>query len=151
MLSNISKEVLVAVMIFVIGIMILNFAKDIRLQEEDKDMPVVDEEDDEDEEDVVGGQSKSTRVAGETVPEEILKSVKAASMITHPISTRTFTDSLYGVNHAQGICGRDTASNLNAALARAKEGWNKQDCRVKKYTNMSSYLEDSILGKVKMQ
>lgn len=146
MLSNISKELLAAVVVFAIGVMILTFAKDIRLKEEEPnldDMPV----DDEEEEDVV--QSTPTGV-GQSEPSEILKGVKAGSMITYPESTRSIADSLYGVNHAEGICGRDTASNLDAALSRAKEGWSKQDCRVKKYTNMSSLLESAILGKAKM-
>ena len=42
MLSNISKELLLAVVVFAIGVMILTFAKDIRLQseyDEDLDIP----------------------------------------------------------------------------------------------------------------
>lgn len=89
-------------------------------------------------------------VVGETDPSEILKGVKQGSMITYPESTRTIADSLYGVNRAEGICGRDTASNLDAALSRAKDQYEKQDCRVKRYYNMPAHLESAILGKSKI-
>lgn len=89
-------------------------------------------------------------MVGETDPSEILKGVKKGSMITYPESTRSIADSLYGVNHAEGICGRDTASNLDAALSRAKDQYEKQDCRVKRYYNMPAHLESAILGKSKI-
>ena len=89
-------------------------------------------------------------MVGETDPSKILKRVKQASMITYPESTRSIADSLYGVNRAEGICGRDTASNLDAALSRAKDQYEKQDCRVKRYYNMPAHLESAILGKSKI-
>lgn len=89
-------------------------------------------------------------MVGETDPSEILKGVKKGSMITYPESTRSIADSLYGVNRAEGICGRDTASNLDAALSRAKDQYEKQDCRVKRYYNMPAHLESAILGKSKI-
>tara|TARA_B100000965_G_C19599460_1_gene761795 strand:+ start:1934 stop:2398 length:465 start_codon:yes stop_codon:yes gene_type:complete len=89
-------------------------------------------------------------MVGETDPSEILKGVKQGSMITYPESTRSIADSLYGVNRAEGICGRDTASNLDAALSRAKDQYEKQDCRVKRYYNMPAHLESAILGKSKI-
>ena len=89
-------------------------------------------------------------MVGETDPSKILKGVKQGSMITYPESTRSIADSLYGVNRAEGICGRDTASNLDAALSRAKDQYEKQDCRVKRYYNMPAHLESAILGKSKI-
>lgn len=95
-------------------------------------------------------EAQAKKIAGETDPKKILAGVKRSSVIQYPESSRTIADSLYGVNNAQGICGRDTESNLDAALSRAKEGYKNKDCRVNRYYNMPAHLEDAILGKVKV-
>lgn len=111
------------------------------------------EEEEEEEMDMKKVQTQATKAkksAGETEPKKILAGVKMGSVIQYPESSRTIADSLYGVNNAQGICGRDTESNLDAALSRAKEGYMNKDCRVNRYYNMPAHLEDAILGKVKV-
>ena len=94
---------------------------------------------------------KPRNLVGETDPQSILEGVKQASRITYPENTRSLADSLYGANRAEGLCGRDTKSNLDAAIARAKEGYERNDCAIKRYYNMPGHLEAAILGKAKLQ
>lgn len=151
MASPLQKELLMLAIILAVGAFVVyQFLPDVKeyvgLDEHEDD----NEEEDEEDEPPCSDCDQQQKTVGETDPSEILKGVKRGSMITYPESTRTIADSLYGVNRAQGICGRDTEGNLESALAKAKEGYNQKDCRVNRYYNMPAHLESAILGKAKI-
>ena len=149
-----SEMLSIVAIVVLLGMIAYHFMPSIKLDAHETDEETSDEEGEEEEEMAEADAAKAEKprdLVGETDPQSILEGVKKASRITYPENTRSLADSLYGINRAEGLCGRDTKSNLDAAIARAKEGYEKNDCAIKRYYNMPGDLEAAILGKAKLQ
>lgn len=145
-----SEMLTIAAIVVLVGMIAYHFMPSIKLEEQEEPEEREVEEEEEQQAAAAAKAEKPRDLVGETDPQSILEGVKQASRITYPENTRSLADSLYGINRAEGLCGRDTKSNLDAAIARAKEGYEKNDCAIKRYYNMPGDLEAAILGKAKL-
>lgn len=147
-----SEMLTIGVIVLLLAMMAYHLMPSIKLDAHEMGEETSEEEGEQEEiaEPAAAKAEKPRDLVGETDPQSILEGVKQASRITYPENTRSLADSLYGANRAEGLCGRDTKSNLDAAIARAKEGYERNDCAIKRYYNMPGDLEAAILGKAKL-